>query len=57
MTVNSDFMAYIGKALKGKDTNFLTHDPSWAKDFAHNGLFQRLEVEKGAMALTMLQDN
>lgn len=57
MTVNSDFISYIGKALKGKDKNFLTQDPSWAKDFAHNGLFQHLEVEKGALALTMSQEN
>ncbi|KAH7146463.1 gamma-glutamyltranspeptidase [Dactylonectria macrodidyma] len=35
--LNSDFMGYIDRTLKGKDSNFLTEDSSWAKDFAHKG--------------------
>ncbi|KAH8694756.1 gamma-glutamyltranspeptidase [Ilyonectria robusta] len=55
--LNSDFISYIGKALKGKDKNFLTQDPSWAKDFAHNGELKKEGdwVKRTRYANTLIQ--
>ncbi|KAH7134751.1 gamma-glutamyltranspeptidase [Dactylonectria estremocensis] len=35
--LNSDFMTYIDRAVRGKNSNFLVEDPSWAEDFADYG--------------------
>ncbi|KAF7545098.1 hypothetical protein G7Z17_g9443 [Cylindrodendrum hubeiense] len=39
--LNADFQRYINSVLKGKSTNFLSDDPSWAKDFAKNGQLKK----------------